>query len=132
MNVAEKLRMLDAMDVVPFDPTVDIPAMFDNVLGQIAEAEQLVFVGGPRSGKSTLTATAAERFKRKARHADALIARYDWSEHSEEVSKWLAEPGPWIVEGVSTARALRKWLTANPDVPAPFTKIGRASCRERV
>lgn len=36
-----------------------------------------------------------------------------WSEASQEVSTWLDEEGPWIIEGVALPRALRKWLRAN-------------------
>jgi hypothetical protein len=127
MNTVDKLTMLDAMDSVPFDGTVDVQAIFDHVLSRIEGDERVVFVGGPRSGKSTLTATAAERFKMKPRHADSLIGQFDWSAHSERVSEWIGEPGRWITEGVSTARAIRKWLLANPG-PVPFSVVymGRA------
>jgi len=30
------------------------------------------------------------------------------------VSHWIEEPGPWVIEGVTVVRALRKWLAAHP------------------
>lgn len=104
-----------------FEP-VDVDAMFDSILSQIESFERVVLVGGPRAGKSTLTARAAERFKLKARHADALIRTHDWHDHSEAVAGWFSDPGKWVVEGVSTARALRKYLAAT-EGPVDFAVV---------
>ena len=30
---------------------------------------------------------------------------------------WLDEPGPWICEGVTMIRAVRKWMKDNPEKP---------------
>lgn len=66
----------------------------------------LVIVGGPKTGKTTL----ADSLGKTVRHTDELIGQLPWSEASEQVSHWFGEPGEWVVEGVSTARAIRKWL----------------------
>lgn len=34
----------------------------------------------------------------------------DWEANSVEVAGWLDLPGPWIIEGVKTVYALRRWL----------------------
>ncbi len=52
-----------------------------------------------------------------------------WSEASSAAARWINEPGPWIIEGVATPRALRKWLAVNSGKPAdviywlPFQRV---------
>lgn len=70
---------------------------------------RIVIAGVPRAGKTTLAATMAN-----VRHTDDLIGKLDWSAASLEVSRWLDEPPPWVIEGVAVGRALRKWLSFNP------------------
>lgn len=75
---------------------------------------RLIIVGGPHVGKTTL----AKRLKDEigianTKHSDD-IKHLGWSESSKAASQWFNEPGDWIIEGVQTARALRKWLKANP------------------
>lgn len=50
------------------------------------------------------------------RHTDVLIG-LGWSESSAAAAEWIAKPGPWIIEGVSVPRALRKWFAANEGAP---------------
>jgi len=78
---------------------------------------RLIIIGGPHVGKTTL----AQRFKDEfgistTRHSDD-VKHLGWSESSEFASKWFSEPGEWVIEGVQMARALRKWLKANPETP---------------
>ncbi len=105
-----------------------VMAAYDAVLGQLDGARRIVFAGGPRAGKSTLAVRASERYGIPTKFADSLVGRMEWSEMSQEVSTWFDAPGDWIVEGVSTPRALRKWLDRNPGVPFPVTIVytGRA------
>jgi hypothetical protein len=70
--------------------------------------------GGPRTGKTRLAAECEARGM-TVHHTDALIGSHEWSEASAEVARWLDEPGPFVVEGVAIARALRKWLAAHPE-----------------
>jgi len=77
----------------------------------------VVVAGGPRSGKTTLTETLAERTRRQAFKSDDLIG-LGWSEASEAASAWFDAPDPWICEGVAMPRALRKWLAANDGAPS--------------
>ncbi len=83
------------------------------LLEEIGGADRIVIVGGPSTGKSTLAhrLTAPER----VRCTDELVGVLEWSEASAEVARWFDEPGPYVIEGVATARALRKWLAAHPD-----------------
>ncbi len=48
------------------------------------------------------------------KRTDDLIGKMDWSAESEEVAKWLDEPGDFILEGATVIRALRKWLAGHP------------------
>lgn len=76
---------------------------------------RIVIAGGPRTGKTTLADMLAKRSGIVALHTDDLI-EFGWSEASAHVAEqWLTKPGPWIVEGVAAARALRKFLRATPN-----------------
>lgn len=67
----------------------------------------------------------------RLRHTDDLIeqckhlGRDAWSEASRIASTWLDEPGPWIIEGVAMARALRKWREAHPGERPPVDRVIR-------
>lgn len=84
---------------------------------------RILITGWPRTGKTTLSAELGELHRVLARHTDDLIGRLDWSAASAEVAKWLEEPGPWIIEGVSVARVLRKYRDAHPDEPPPCERL---------
>lgn len=77
---------------------------------------KVVIVGGPRTGKTTLAIRlgAADQ-SRRVRHTDELIGKFAWGKDSEEVARWLDEPGEWVIEGVTAVRALRKWMVNNPE-----------------
>ncbi len=80
---------------------------------------RIAIAGWPRAGKTTMALTRANRLACVVRHTDDLIGRLDWSAASEEVARWLDEPGPWVIEGVAVSRALRKWRAAHPGEPPP-------------
>lgn len=98
----------------------------DLLVAAVRNKPRIIIAGGPRTGKSTLALKLAERlgYKRPeahdqrgayflgARSTDELIEGFDWSQSSAEVAKWFAAPGPWIIEGVVTPRAIRKWFAA--------------------
>jgi hypothetical protein len=78
---------------------------------------RVVILGGPRVGKTTLSDRLKDELQIwTVRHSDD-IKHLGWSESSAEASKWFNESGEWICEGVQMARALRKWLLANPNTP---------------
>lgn len=83
------------------------------IVSMLAGASRVVVAGGPRTGKTTLALRLGRRLSRPVRHSDALIGSHAWGDDSLEISRWLDEPGEWIVEGVATARALRKWLAGH-------------------
>jgi len=101
--------------------------------------ERVVIVGGPLRGKSTLARLLF--FNRPIyctdRRADARDVApaandlnympdeiTDWSAQSQHVADhWLTMPGPWVIEGVATARALRKWLAERPGAHVPCDRV---------
>ncbi len=85
------------------------------VFGLAASAKRVVIAGGPNAGKTTLANSLAHEIGRRVRNTDELLGTHEWSAASLEVSHWLDDPGPWIVEGAAVPRALRKWLRRNPD-----------------
>lgn len=78
-------------------------------------ARRILVSGGPRSGKTSLGKSLLAMCQEgtRLRSTDDLIGQLEWSEASQEVSRWMSEPGPWIIEGVAVERALRKWLAEN-------------------
>lgn len=81
---------------------------------------RILIAGWPKAGKTTLAQRMSEEAEAGfvVRHTDDLISTHDWSAASLEVSTWMDAPGPWIIEGVSVPRALRKWLERSPGKPA--------------
>jgi len=72
---------------------------------------RVVIAGGPRVGKTTL----ADKLGGRVMHTDDLIGEADWSECSRIVAdEWMTEPGPWVIEGTATVRALRKFMALHP------------------
>lgn len=103
---------------------------------------RIVILGGPKTGKTTLAEASFEAHDwphdvpdcdgcGTLRHTDDLIEQCKhlgkdaWSEASRIASTWLDEPGPWIIEGVAMARALRKWREAHPGEPPPVDRVIR-------
>ena len=81
-----------------------------------------VFVGGPRTGKSTAAKKLAAARGIDCRSTDSLI-HLGWSGASEKAAEWLGQDGPSVIEGVATARALRKWLRAHPAPALPADHV---------
>lgn len=77
----------------------------------VEQHSRVVIGGAPRAGKTTFSGQFAN-----ARHTDDLIP-LGWSEASDEAALWLQEPGPWVVEGVTAVRALRKALSVSDGRP---------------
>jgi adenylate kinase family enzyme len=69
-----------------------------------------VIVGGPRTGKTTL----AKKLGRKTLSSDD-VRHLGWSEASEHIATHMGRGNDGVIEGVATARALRKWLASHPE-----------------
>lgn len=82
--------------------------------------ERLLIIGDPKTGKTTLARTISDGF----RSTDSVM-QTGWSRASEIVATWFDDPGPWTIEGVAGARALRKWHARHPDEPPPVDKVLR-------
>lgn len=80
-------------------------------------SRRIIIIGGPRVGKSTLSEKLRNELGIETLRCSHDVEHLGWSESSDFASKWFDEPGDWIIEGVQMARALRKWLAANPDKP---------------
>lgn len=92
-------------------------------------APRVLVTGWPRTGKSTTIAPALAAERGCAvRATDDLIGAMDWSAASAEVATWLDAPGPYVIEGVAGARALRKWLEAHPGERPPVDLV--VVCRD--
>lgn len=75
-------------------------------------APRIAIAGAPRTGKSTLATRVGQRLGIEVQRTDDLVGVLEWSEASAAVAEWMAEPGPWLIEGVAVIRALRKRLQA--------------------
>ncbi len=71
---------------------------------------RIVIAGVPRAGKTTLALATSSLNAAPVRHTDDLLTTHGWSDASATVAEWFDRAGPWVIEGVASARALRKWL----------------------
>lgn len=78
---------------------------------------RIVITGGPRTGKTTRAKQVQYDQEGCELFRSDDIAHLPWSEQSDIVVTWLDKPGPWIIEGVTAVRALRKWLARNAGKP---------------
>jgi hypothetical protein len=139
-EIRDRIYSLDALDPiderppVTTQPTVSVPTETQpampttEILAATAHlaSDRVVIIGGPRCGKSTLA-----RHLRETRSIptfcgdpESLVKDHEtsvtylddglaWSDASQYVTDvWLAQLGPWCVEGVSVVRALRKLVAA--------------------
>jgi dephospho-CoA kinase len=75
---------------------------------------RIVIVGGPKVGKTTAADAIARVFGHTVMHTDDLISTHSWGDVPDAILEWFELPGPWVVEGVQTARALRRWFKSQP------------------
>lgn len=93
---------------------------------------RVVILGAPRTGKSTLQRKAGFDYPQLCTDPEHLVkepregVEYvpedngGWSEASQYVADhFLTRAGPWVLEGVGAARALRKWRDAHPGEEPP-------------
>lgn len=74
--------------------------------------KRIMIVGGPRTGKTTLADEIRLDMEPDVLvyHTDDLIGKYDWADVPDQIITWMQYNPPWLIEGVQTARALRRWL----------------------
>ncbi len=80
---------------------------------------RILVAGGPGCGKTTYAKKLGSQLGFPVRSTDDLVGRMSWSKESAEVAKWIDSPAPYIIEGVTIPRALRKWLASHPRPLAP-------------
>jgi hypothetical protein len=80
--------------------------------------QRILIAGGPRTGKTRLSNDIKSLHSDfSVYHTDDLIDKLDWSAASLEVSLWLdIKQPPWVIEGVSVPRALRKWFAKRQEL----------------
>jgi hypothetical protein len=98
---------------------------------QLAGAERIVLIGGPRVGKSTKAAELALDTGHLVWCSDEY-RDVEWSKASALAMERLETPGPWILEGCAMVRALRKWLKAHPEGRPCDLLLARFEPREKV
>lgn len=105
------------------DPTDDVRSGLPDYTPAVRSGDRIVIVGGPKAGKSTLARqlraagypTFCSDPRSTARMAEPDVTYMPetatWSSASDHVvTHWFPQPGPWVIEGHATARALRKQL----------------------
>ncbi len=75
--------------------------------------KRIAIVGVPGSGKTTYATKLSVQYALPVMHTDDLRGD-SWSLQGTHTAQLLNQPGGWIIEGVTVARGLRKWLKANP------------------
>ncbi len=76
-----------------------------------------IAIGGmPIAGKSTLAKEFGDVLGVRVQATDGLTD-LDWSGASREVVVWMSKAGPWIIEGCTVGRALRKWSEEHKSAP---------------
>jgi hypothetical protein len=83
---------------------------------------KIAITGSPKAGKSTLAKALASILGYPLKSTDE-VSDLEWSQASEEVSRWFDWPGDFIIEGVTVPRALRKWSIRNPGKPPPLDRF---------
>lgn len=92
---------------------------------------KILITGWPKTGKSYLADEMGVGVL--VRSTDETVDRgLSWSDASAEVATWLDAPGPWIIEGVSIPRALRKWAIGHDGAAPPVDEIIFLRNRPRV
>lgn len=75
---------------------------------------RILIMGVPRAGKTTLAQSIK---KGPVLSTDDTIDMNDYSAQIDEVVSWLDRPGPWVIEGVLTVYALRRYLRSHRKIP---------------
>jgi dephospho-CoA kinase len=79
-----------------------------------------VIAGGPLTGKTYLSRSFQHT---PVYHTDDLIRLGDMAKQVEAAVDRLQCPGSWVLEGVTTVRALRHWMRAHPGAKPPLDRV---------
>jgi len=93
----------------------------------LATYDRVAIVGGPRTGKTTLSERVNAELKddRFVLHNDDLLKSFDWTSAPFGIIERLAPYTRFVVEGVQTARALRKGLKVDAVIYLDDPKVLR-------
>ena len=69
---------------------------------------RVAITGAPNTGKTTLADALHIKTSFRVIHTDEHIED-EWSVQSQKVVAQMEDAGPWIVEGCTVPRAIRKW-----------------------
>lgn len=81
-----------------------------------------IITGWPRAGKTVLAKETHQRHPGPLWHTDDL-ERQPWAAQATAVASWIERPGPFLIEGVSALRGLRKWHQQHPGEPPPIDRL---------
>ena len=77
---------------------------------------RVIVCGGPRTGKTTLAEKYRQLHPTLPVYSTDAFKGMDWSKASDAVVVWMeAFSGAWLIEGVASVRAIRKFLHRHPD-----------------
>lgn len=92
---------------------------------------KLLIIGVPRAGKTTKALDVLSTMDSigggtRIIHTDDLAKKYEWSVFSDKVCDLLKQDGPWIIEGCSAVRGLRKYLKEGNTPDFEIMWLGKA------
>jgi hypothetical protein len=89
----------------------------------MADASRILIAGGPRTGKSALASKFCKQFGGTLLRTERLLSQsFTWAELAMAAQVWLHRPGPWVMEGLTVPRVIRRWYREN-DAPIPCDEI---------
>jgi hypothetical protein len=94
---------------------------------------KICITGGPRTGKTSYVALHPELVPDGCpvfHTDDQACTSPTWSGAAEIVALWMLRPGPWVIEGVTVAAALRKFLASSSAAPCDRVIVLRGAFSE--
>ena len=88
-------------------------------------SKRILIVGGPRTGKTTLSRELQEETRLPTFHTDDFLHLKDFRAQTTATTNWLLVEPDYIVEGVHTVYALRRLLEERyeGEKPAPLPDL---------
>ena len=85
---------------------------------------RICITGGPGTGKTTLS----KQYSVPVFHSDDFV-KYGWDAQKTKTAALFNSPGPWVIEGVAVARALRHWLRISSKPPCDLLIVRKTVYR---